>query len=193
VVPAGEYRERLPYRAQPIREFVRLSSVVRATSRRIDKQFHRFKLIGNAQTFVSVVVDDPATQAGIIRLLKEKGEEVKDEMSSDPLLAVVQALFAICHREKQISVYAAEVAEAAGPILEQRGELLVSPRTVGNQLRNLGFIPQCLDSKGRGLVLNAKVRKQIHYLARDYKILPYDNGDPGCNDCIEVRNARETE
>jgi hypothetical protein len=146
-----------------------------------------------ARSLAMCVVDDPATQADIIRLLKEKDEEVKDEMSSDPLLAVVQALFAICHKEKKISVYAAEVAEAAGPILEQRGELLVSPRTVGNQLRNLGVIPQRLDSKGRGLVLNAKVRKQIHYLARDYKILPDDNGDPGCNDCIEVRNARETE
>jgi hypothetical protein len=145
-----------------------------------------------ARSLAICVVDDPATQADIVGLFKPRDEEVKDE-SSDVLVAVVEALHSLCHREKQISVRAAEIVEAAGPILKQRGEVIVpSARSVGNLLRDLEFTPGRLDSRGRGIVLNAQVRKHIHRLAGNYGILSHENADPLCEDCAEFQKAQQT-
>jgi hypothetical protein len=77
--------------------------------------------------------------------------------------------------------------------MRQRGEVVVpSARSVGDLLRDLEFNPRRLDSRGRGLVLNARVRKQIHRLAWNYRILSHENGVPGCEDCVEFQKAQET-
>ena len=77
--------------------------------------------------------------------------------------------------------------------MRQRGEVVVpSARSVGDLLRDLEFNPRRLDSRGRGLVLNARVRKQIHRLAWNYRILSHENGVPGCEDCVGFRKGQET-
>jgi hypothetical protein len=51
------------------------------------------------------VVDDPDRQADIIRLLKERDEEVEEERSWDRRVTVLEALLSLCHKENKDSVY----------------------------------------------------------------------------------------
>lgn len=140
------------------------------------------------------IVDDPERQADIIRLLSERDKEVEEERSWDRRVTVLEALLSLCHQENKESVYVGEVAELANSILEQRGELFaLTSRTVGSQLRTLGFRTGRLDSAGRGLVLNRKVRKQIHWLAWDNKLLSDTDGEARCDDCIELRETQDVE
>jgi hypothetical protein len=144
-----------------------------------------------ARSLAMCVVDDPATRAEIVRQFAQRDEEAKDEISVDARLAVVGALHSLCHNAAKVSVHAAEIANVAAPILKERGEVVVpSARRVGDLLRDLEFTPRRLDSRGRGLVLNAQVRKQIHHLTWNYRILSNENADPQCTDCVEFQKAR---
>ena len=147
-----------------------------------------------ARSLGACVVDDPDRQADIIRVLKDRDEQVSEDYSWDPRVTVLEVLLLFCHKRQKEKVHALEIADIASSMLKERGESLgISERTVGNKLRYWGFTPVRLDSSGRGLWLTSKIRKQIHKLAWDNKIALLGGWQKQCGDCRNLRPELDLE
>ena len=147
-----------------------------------------------ARALGACVVDDPDRQADIVRMFKDKDEEVQEVCSWDQRVTVLEALLSLCHKRKRESVYVSEITNAANSILEARGEAFkLAPRTVGNKLRMLGLTTNRLDSAGRGMLLTIKIRERIHRLAWDSKIELLGGWQKQCVECRNLRLEQDTE
>jgi hypothetical protein len=81
------------------------------------------------------------------------------------------------------------IAETAAAILRERGETAkVEPKLVGTLVRNLGFTPK-RDSQAYALCVSEMVRRQIHYVARDYDLQVLPKAGMDCSYCAEIAGA----
>lgn len=130
------------------------------------------------------IVDNSDHGAGLMELLKDREQQVMEEISWEPHVAVLEALLSMCHEDKRQSVHVRDVTVASNRILEERGELLeMTSRAVGNKLRSLGLSTSRLDAAGRGFLLTREIRQRIHRLALDNRIeFPRDE-KWSCEEC----------
>ncbi len=71
--------------------------------------------------------------------------------------------------------------------LEQCGEFLeMKPPAVGSILRALGLSTKRLGASGRRIILLNSVRRRIHRLADNYKVLGADIREEQCAQCDEL-------
>jgi hypothetical protein len=139
-----------------------------------------------ARSLGACIVDDPAQQANIVRLLGKKDKEVSEDCSWDLSVTVLEAMFSLCHKKKE-SVYVSEVANEANSILESRGELIVmTPRAVGSKLRVMGLTTGRMGSSGRGMLLTREIQMRIHRLALDNNLQLQRGVKNQCDDCGEL-------
>jgi hypothetical protein len=133
------------------------------------------------------VAGDVSQSSQLTHLLKLHRPHVHTQTEIDLHSIVIKALLWSSHLEENDRITVAEVTAAANRILERCGELLeLKPRTVGNILRTLGFSTQRLGAPGRGIMLMTVVRRRIHKLAKDYRILVDDECSEECPQCQEV-------
>jgi hypothetical protein len=139
-----------------------------------------------ARTLGACVVDDPAQQANMVRLLGKKEKEVHEDCSCDLRVTVLEAMLSLCHQNRE-SVYVSEVANEANSILERRGELFVmTARSVGCKLRGMGLATGRMGAAGRGMLLTRKIQERIHRLAFDNKLQLQRGEKNQCDDCNEL-------
>jgi hypothetical protein len=140
-----------------------------------------------ARGLAACVVDDPERQRDIVKLLSGKNEHAEQELSWDPRVTVLEALFNLCHKSDMQSIYVGDVTSAANSILEHRGEMSqMTSRMVGSKLHVLGFTTTRLDSAGRGLQLKTEMRKRIHRVAWDYRVAFPGLDETQCDQCREI-------
>lgn len=101
--------------------------------------------------------------------------------------AVIEALLALSHQAGKESGGVAEITTAVNAILERRGESLeMNPRAVGSLLRVLGLPTRRLGASGRSITLLNSVRRRIHELAEEYKIIGETTASKMCAQCYEM-------
>jgi hypothetical protein len=144
-----------------------------------------------ARALWSCIVDAPELQAGIVRLLEGRGEELRANRLLDPDCVAIEALFAYCHDENGPARFGvSEIAVRATAIMTDRGDSkVIESKAMGSHLWRLGFHPN-RDGKGYAIHLTADVRRFIHRLARDHQVGDSEHAVPGCADCAEVMSAQ---
>jgi uncharacterized protein YoaH (UPF0181 family) len=138
------------------------------------------------------IVGNSDRGTGLMELLKDREQQVIEEISWNPQVTLLEGLLSLCHEDKRQSVHVRDVTVASNRILEERGELLdMTSRAVGSKLRSLGLATSRLDAAGRGFLLTREIRQRIHRLALDNRIeFPHDE-KWSCEECTDIRH-RET-
>jgi len=121
---------------------------------------------------LGAAVEDSATlQASMIDALRSLDEQRKAEQSQSPAAAVLEALLALSHAKRAVA-YVGQVSELANAILENHDEnIQLSPRAVGEILRQeLGLVARRRPA-GYELALDVKTQRGIHRLAVAHDVL----------------------
>jgi hypothetical protein len=148
-----------------------------------------------ARSLGGCIVDAPAFQSRIASVLQEQDEEIRSDRTAEPESIVIEAVLFFCHQAKKDSVRVGDVAKAANAILAGRGETIqLQPRAVGQQLKALGLRTRRLGKSGRGLLLDHKLRRDVHRLARDYEVPSVLDAEDRCPHCVErIHPTKEAE
>ena len=124
-----------------------------------------------ARTLMACIVGDTELQSGVVSLLHEQDKEIEANRVAAVPSVVLEALLFACHDGDRPTVQVFELAEITNTILAKRNcALVVSPETVGWQLKSLGFRTEPISSLGKGLRLMDDIRARIHKLAHDYGV-----------------------
>jgi hypothetical protein len=146
-----------------------------------------------AHCWEACAAGDPDLQDKVSRIIKDWDAQVREDLETDlvdPI--IVEAMLSICHQANKRRVHVGEITAMVNEILEDRGEIVqVRARMVGNRLRALGLSTTRLDAAGRGILLFAAIRKSIHNLAWDHKILTPLKGVQDFVDCADTIVERD--
>jgi adenine C2-methylase RlmN of 23S rRNA A2503 and tRNA A37 len=98
-------------------------------------------------------------------------EQRKTEQSQAPAALVLEILLVLSHTQRPVA-YVGQIAELANALLENRDEnIQLSPRAVGEILRQeLGLVAR-RRPPGYELALDNNVQQRVHRLASDYSVL----------------------
>jgi hypothetical protein len=142
-----------------------------------------------ARALGSCIVGSPEVQVGLKNILESCEEEARAEQCCDVRCLAIEALLAFCHTRPDAKVYVGEITAAIEEIQKSRGETgALKARQTGGILRSLG-IHSKRNRQGFSMVLTEKMRRQIHELARDFKVEPLEQGEPPCSVCTELLAA----
>jgi hypothetical protein len=143
-----------------------------------------------ARVLGAALEDSPTLQASMIEALSSLDEERKAEQSQTPAAAVVEALLLLSHAKRPVA-YVGQVSELANTLLEDRDEnMQLSPRAVGEILRQeLGLVARRRPS-GYELALDLNTLQRIHRLAVAHNVL---QPVVDCPLCAEVSVSIPTE
>ena len=123
-----------------------------------------------ARALASCVVDDEELQDGIVRLLRERNQEIIFDHSSELGVVILESLLFCCHKDGRSQVLCGELCDISNTIWAQRGaSQTTTPESVGWKLRGLDLRTEPIDGAGKGLRLTEAVRARIHVLARAYR------------------------
>jgi hypothetical protein len=129
----------------------------------------------------------PGIQSGVRTLFEDRELEIRENRFTDPACIVIEVLLAHCHDPKRDEVRVKEVAEGTNSILKARGEIVeIDPRAVGPILDKLGVRREPRNRLGRRILLNARIKRRIHTLARDHKVESIEQVMSVCKLCKEV-------
>lgn len=139
-----------------------------------------------ASSLLRCVPEESALQAQVIALLKTRSDQVLEEQPEDLRAIVAEAMLTLCHEQGRQSAHVSDVAKIANDLLKARGELLVmSDKSVGVKLEELGLRTRRLDAAGRGLHLLKSVRQRVHRWAQRYRIFETKRNQGICPHCKE--------
>jgi hypothetical protein len=123
----------------------------------------RIRQIG--QALLATFPGDQVAEDGIHRLLREHDGEAKLRRRGEPEWAVGCGLLWDVHRTETITM--GSLAATANDLLASAGEsYTLTPRRVGEIVRNLGLSTEQLGNRGRGLRLTMATKEKVHQLAR---------------------------
>jgi hypothetical protein len=132
------------------------------------------------------IVGASEVQDGVRSLLENRDEELRTARWTDPLCAIIEALLDKSHSPRPDGIYVGEIAKAGIAILRARGASVhLEDRGVGENLRRLGFAPK-RNGRGFRILLTDKVIRQIHSVARDYRVAAVEHGIARCAVCRET-------
>lgn len=124
-----------------------------------------------AMTLGAAVEGAPHTQARILEILANIGEQRKVDNSQTLAAVVLEALMVACS-EGRSAIYVREVAELVNGILLGRGEdISLTPKAIGGILRNDLGLYGTRRGAGWELVLNRQTRERIRRLATALNVL----------------------
>jgi hypothetical protein len=145
-----------------------------------------------ARVFGAPIVDAPALQAGLTRLLRDHEEKKLETSWTDLRRIVLEAILHHCHQECGEKVYVGGISKTVNGILKGRGESVQrEAREIGPVLRGLGLITK-RDSAGLAILLDSTLCRGIHQLAHGYGLLAIRKREAGCPQChtlMEGTNA----
>jgi hypothetical protein len=149
----------------------RLTNVGRIRTPEIDVSELTAPMQDLARALASCVVDDEELQLGVVRLLRERDQDVYLDPSTELGSAILEALLFCCHSEGRSQVLSGELADVVNTIWKKRGEgRQIKPESVGWKLQALDLRTEPIDGAGKGLRLTEAVRARIHTLAKAYRI-----------------------
>jgi hypothetical protein len=124
-----------------------------------------------ARALASCVADDAELRDGVVRILRERDQDVYCDASTELASAILEGLLFHCHSQGRSEVLAGELADTVNTLWANRGAgRKTSPESVGWKLRALNLHTESIDGAGKGLRLTESVRTLIHGLARAYRI-----------------------
>jgi len=123
-----------------------------------------------ARVLGAALEDSPNLQASMIDALRSLDEQRKAEQSQAPAAAVLEALLVLSHT-KRPAAYVGQVSELANTLLEDRDEnIRLSPRAVGEILRQLGLVAR-RRPPGYEVALDLATQRRVHRFAVDHDAL----------------------
>ncbi len=133
-----------------------------------------------ARVLGAALEDSPTLQASMIEALRSLDEKRKAEQSQTPTAAALEALLLLSHAKRPVA-YIGQVSELANTLLEGRDEnIRLSPRAVGEILRQeLGLVARRRPA-GFELALDLNTLRRIHRLAVDHDVLQPAADCPCC-------------
>jgi hypothetical protein len=143
-----------------------------------------------ARVLGAAIEDSPTLQARMLDALCSLDEQRKTEQSQTPAAAVLETLLLLSHSKKPMA-YVGQITELANTLLENRGEnIRLSPRAVGEILRQeLGLVARRRPS-GYELALDLATQRRIHRLAVAHNVL---QPVADCASCGEVSASNPTQ
>jgi len=147
-----------------------------------------------AQALGAPLVDEPALQAGIIELLKQRDQQTRDDRRSGLPGMVLRAVLFHCHEGSQPEVLVSAIADTVNRLCREEGESLeVSSESVGHTLKKIGLYSRRLGNAGRGLVLDKGTQLLAHELGYSHQALSDQGGVPACGHCHKLQVAQSQE
>ena len=142
--------------------------------------------------FGAPIVDAPALQASLTRVLRDHEEGKLESSWTDLRRVVLEAVLHHCHKDSGEKVYVGGIAKTVNALLKGRGEATErEAREIGSVLKGLGLIAK-RDSAGLAILLDSKACRQIHRLAHGLGLLAMRKGEPRCQECQTLVNANNT-
>jgi hypothetical protein len=152
-----------------------------------------------ARVFGAPIVDAPALQAGLTRLLRDYEEKKLESSWTDLRCVVIEAVLHHCHKEPGERVHVGKIAQTVKRILMGRGdETEREPREIGPLLTGLGLSSK-RDRDGYAVLLDSAACRHIHRLAQGFGLLAMRKGEARCLHCqsilngLNARNGRASE
>jgi hypothetical protein len=162
----------------------RFTNHCRVLNSTFDVQDFTIRMRELARSIGRCIPDDPELQGKVVRLLKTQDDQNRSERWVDMNTVIVETLLVACHAVGTKCLYIGEIAESAEVILNLRGEnRKVTPREVGDRVRQLGLKTEPRDMKGFKLLLNQTLRLKVHELARVFDAPTIEAEGIGCVDC----------
>jgi hypothetical protein len=128
-----------------------------------------FELRDLARSLAAATPDDPELQAEVFDLLRVEDTEIRSARWIDPSVIAAEAIWVACQESPGGFAYVAALADDAQGLLMGRGEeTVIDPGVFGKQLKQLGFVTEPRDAKGRKLRLTEQVRNRAQQLMRDF-------------------------
>ncbi len=127
----------------------------------------------------------PGIQAGLDPLLRKYDENGGTDRWFDLRCVAIESLLHHCHQNHESRLHIGTIANTTVLILKGRGQPeQLEPKEIGRVLRSLGFTPK-RDSQGFAICLTDGVRRRVHQLARDYRVVALLEGAARCKNCAE--------
>jgi hypothetical protein len=137
-----------------------------------------------ARVLGSALEGSASIQAAIVNALRGLEERRRTEQSQTPTAVVLEILLALCHG-KTPEVYVGKITELANNLLETRGENMeLSPRAVGEVLRQeLGLVTR-RGGPGYELALDGGAQRRVHRFAIAHDVLQRVADCPHCREVV---------
>lgn len=152
-----------------------------------------------ARVLGAPIVDAPALQAGLTRLLRDYEGKKLELLWTDLRCVVLEAVLHHCHKEPGEWVLVGKITETVNGILKGRGEATKrEAREIGPHLKALRLIKRRRGS-GYAILLDSAVCCHIHGLAHGFGLLAVRAGEARCEQCellvngINARDGRASE
>jgi hypothetical protein len=165
------------YQSQFLRFRLRsLHLVHKSGATALQPKFVGFELGGNLP---ASIMEDPEIEKALTPLLKAHEQELLARRSLDPRVAIVEAVWAAAHKEKEMSTV--QITERVNALLHSRGEFLTfNPNEIGWKLRDLG-LNRRHNGKCKVVPFSPAMRWRVHHLAAEFGLkLPKV---ASCTDC----------
>jgi hypothetical protein len=144
-----------------------------------------------ASSWLAPIFDCRELSKSVFEEILRQSREAAEARFFDPKCVVVEAALFFCHKPDAGHFFVGELAEKINDLLLGRHEeSKVSPKRVGLVLRELGLYGERV-AEGYKIVLTDVVRKRIHQLAFDYRVLSLEDGVRRCSYCREERAASQ--
>ena len=145
-----------------------------------------------AMNLAACIVDDAELAVGVVPLMLQQDEHLRQQLDHQIEAAIVEAVLACCHENEKDRVQVKEVAALANTILCARGEVVeYSPEEVAHRLDALELF-RTRTSAGSFLILSRETREQVHALAWSYGVPSAQKSMPGCANCQRSELAHLT-
>jgi hypothetical protein len=139
-----------------------------------------FALRDIAHSLAAATPDDAELQADVFELLREEDVESRSARWIDLTVIAVEAVLTAYDESPGEAVYVSELSNIAQALLKGRGEdSTIDPGAFGKCLKQLGFVTEPRDAKGKKLRLTEAVHDRALQLARDLEIPEFEKlGSP---------------
>jgi hypothetical protein len=112
------------------------------------------------------IAENPEIVKILTPLLEARAEELRSRRSLDPRVAIVEAVWAAAHKEKEMST--AQITQRVNALLHSRGDFVTyNPNQIGWKLRDLG-LNRRHNGKGKVVPFCPAARYRIHQLAMQF-------------------------
>jgi hypothetical protein len=169
----------------------RLDNLKRVRSCTFDPAQLRFPTREVARTLGMCFPNNAELQNEIVGLLRPADNQLRVRRSSSAESVLLEVLLFRCHEsqgDSNVGVYAGELATDMRILSRGRGHQIdLKPRAVGELLRSMGFEPDRIDRKGRGVRLCVDVTQHVHELAATFQVPSLMSGSNQCAQCALQR------
>ena len=134
-----------------------------------------------ARSLAAATPDDATLQAEVFDLLGEEDAQARDQPWIGLEGASIESVLVACSESPGGSRYVSELAEVAQVLLRTRRgeeEFAIDPGAFGKVLKQLGFVTEPRDARGKKLNLTEAVRARALRLARDLGVPEAEGGEP---------------